>query len=265
MAITAKNQCAIRSHNKLQVLWCLMSQLLIKRRFCGPPNSGNGGYVCGLVANYVEGCAEVTLRSPPPLEQPLDIRKGDDNAVALCDGDSVVATARSGSLEITAPPFVPFVDAQAAAAQPLIAPEEHLLPTCFVCGPDRGHGDGMRLFAGPVANSPGLLAVPWIPDDSLPHEDGRPLAEILWAALDCPTGYAAYAAIPEAMLLGRMVVAIHERPLLGEKCVVTACFVERAGRKIVTDGAVYGENGHLLAAARNTWITVPLEVQQGQA
>ena len=56
----------------------MSDQITIPKRFCGPPDSGNGGYVCGLLAGYVSGGSEVTLRMPPPLERPLDIvREGD--------------------------------------------------------------------------------------------------------------------------------------------------------------------------------------------
>ena len=30
-----------------------MTEIIIIRRFRGPPNSGNGGYVCGMLANAV--------------------------------------------------------------------------------------------------------------------------------------------------------------------------------------------------------------------
>jgi hypothetical protein len=45
----------------------MTGSLNVARRFCGPPDSGNGGYVCGFIAGFVEGAAEVTLRLPPPL------------------------------------------------------------------------------------------------------------------------------------------------------------------------------------------------------
>jgi hypothetical protein len=44
----------------------MTGSLSVARRFCGPPDSGNGGYVCGFFVGFVEG-AEVTLRLPPPL------------------------------------------------------------------------------------------------------------------------------------------------------------------------------------------------------
>ena len=50
-----------------------MQTTTIQRRFCGPPNSGNAGYVCGMLARHITGAAEVTLRAPPPLETELDV------------------------------------------------------------------------------------------------------------------------------------------------------------------------------------------------
>jgi hypothetical protein len=39
------------------------SPLVVEARYCGPPNSGNGGYVAGLLARRLgEGPVEVTLR-----------------------------------------------------------------------------------------------------------------------------------------------------------------------------------------------------------
>ena len=40
-----------------------MQTMTIPRRFRGPPNSGNGGYVCGMLARQIAGAAEVTLRA----------------------------------------------------------------------------------------------------------------------------------------------------------------------------------------------------------
>ena len=58
-----------------------MVSLVIDRRFRGPPNSANGGYVCGCLARHVAGDAEVTLRAPPPLERPLDVLTKADGAI----------------------------------------------------------------------------------------------------------------------------------------------------------------------------------------
>jgi len=50
-----------------------METMTIPRRFRGPPNSGNGGYVCGMLARHITGAAEVALRAPPPLETGLSV------------------------------------------------------------------------------------------------------------------------------------------------------------------------------------------------
>jgi hypothetical protein len=61
----------------------MTGSLVIMSRFCGPPDSGNGGYVCGLIAGYLDGPAEVTLRKPPPLETPLNLEPDGDGSVRV--------------------------------------------------------------------------------------------------------------------------------------------------------------------------------------
>src|SRR4029453_17467879 len=50
-----------------------MTSMTIDKRYCGPPNSANGGYVCGRLAQNIPGGAELPLRAPPPLDKPLDV------------------------------------------------------------------------------------------------------------------------------------------------------------------------------------------------
>jgi len=64
--------------------------ITIARRFRGPEASGNGGYTCGLVAGFLEGEAEVTLRRPPPLERPLAVTR-EGERVLVHDGPYLVA------------------------------------------------------------------------------------------------------------------------------------------------------------------------------
>ena len=76
--------------------------LTIARRFNGPPHSGNGGYVSGMLAQLVleefgptpGAKVEVTLRKPPPLEKPLTVRQpAESESLQLVDGTTVVAAA----------------------------------------------------------------------------------------------------------------------------------------------------------------------------
>jgi hypothetical protein len=107
-----------------------------------------------------------------------------------------------------------------------------------------------------------LLAAPWTPDASLGEADGagvRP--EIVWAALDCPSGIAASEAAAlsrdTAILLGRMAATVAARPRAGDRCVVVSWAGARDGRKLAAWSALLGPGGQVLAAARTVWLTVP--------
>src|SRR3954468_21176542 len=103
-----------------------VTTVIIGRRYCGPPNSGNGGYVSGLLARQISGGAEVTLHAPPPLGKALDVVPGDDGQWLLRDGAIFVATARPASVE---PTWLAQASVAAAAAAELrtpVKPHEHL-------------------------------------------------------------------------------------------------------------------------------------------
>jgi hypothetical protein len=252
-----------------------MASIIIDRRYCGPPNSANGGYVCGRLARHIPGGAEVTLRAPPALDRRLDVVATDDGSWELRDGTIVVATGRAASLELAHLETASLEEASAAELLTPIKPHEHPLPTCFVCGPARANGDGLRIFAGPLGrqsrNASAVLAATWTPDPSLAAEDGLVGSEFLWSALDCPTGYACnynresggFDRTP--ILLGRMSARIETRPRPGERCVITAWEAGRDGRKRAAEAVAYDEAGTLLAVARATWIAVDRQVQLGRA
>jgi len=252
-----------------------MTSIIIGKRYCGPPNSGNGGYVCGRLARRIPGGAEVTLRAPPPLDKPLDVAAADDGSWELRDGATVVASGRAANVELARLEKASFDEASAAELLTPLKPHDHPLPTCFVCGPARAQGDGLRIFAGPLVrqsgNGPAVLAATWTPDPTLAAEDGLVAPEFLWSALDCPTGYASSydprsgGFDPTPTLLGRMSARIEIRPRPGERCVITAWETGRDGRKRLAEAAAYDEAGTLLAVARAIWITVDRQVQLGRA
>jgi len=251
-----------------------MTSIVIDRRYCGPPNSGNGGYVCGRLARHIAGGAEVTLRAPPPLQRPLDVVATDDGLWELRDGPTIVASGRTAKIDLAHLETASFEEAKAAELLTPLKPHEHPLPTCFVCGPFRAPGDGLRIFAGPLERRSGsasaVLAATWTPDQSLAADDGVVAPEFLWAALDCPTGYAANfhresgAFDRTPLLLGRMSARIETRPRPGERCIITAWETGREGRKRMAEAAAFGEAGTILAVARATWIAVDRRVQLGQ-
>jgi hypothetical protein len=219
-----------------------LEQLTIEARFNGPDGSANGGYTCGRIAEHLAGGAEVTLRMPPPLERPLDVER-DDDRLLVWDGESLVAEAIPATLELDVPVSPSWEAAEAASARyPGLV--EHAFPRCFVCGPAREPGDGLRVFAGPLGD--GRFAATWTPSEVAP--------ELVWAALDCPGAIAV--GFPERgeTLLGRFVVAIEGLPARGERCVVVAWPLGEEGRKLYAGTALYGEDGRPLARARATWI-----------
>ena len=59
----------------------------ITQRFCGPPRSGNGGYVAGRIARHLPGSVAVRLTAPPPLGSRLRLTSSDEEA-RLFEGDT---------------------------------------------------------------------------------------------------------------------------------------------------------------------------------
>jgi hypothetical protein len=218
-------------------------QIVIDRHFRGPTESGNGGYTCGLVAQFVDGPAEVTLRVPPPLDRPLGVERA-DGAVRVFDGETLVAEAKPVTVDVE-PPESPSFEAASGAALPN-GDEESPFPECFVCGPHRVAGEGLRIFAGPLHDR--VVAAPWVPID--PYTG----PEFVWAALDCPGAYACGFGERGVLVLGRLAVRVEALPRAGEHCVVVAWPLGDEGRKAFAGTALYGEGGRMLGVARATWI-----------
>lgn len=230
----------------------------IKRRFHGPSASGNGGYSCGLVGSFIDGPAAVRLRIPPPLDAEMTVRrKGED--VELFHLGELVATGRPVTLDLDIPQPPDFAGAQAASRR-YRGFDSHFYPSCFVCGPERAHGDGLRIFAGPLDSGvgpDGMVAAAWVPDESLTDAGGRVLEEYLWAALDCPGAYAFPEPATGAILLGELAVSISESVAAGEKCVVIGWQISHEGRKHYTGTALFSESGSCCAVGYATWFEVP--------
>lgn len=228
--------------------------IVIGSRFCGPPKSGNGGYVCGRLAAYVDGDAVVRLRVPPPLETPLVVERMDGTTRLIGDG-TVVAEARATQLAIE-PPACPTLREAEHAARSFRGFRKHWFPSCFVCGPARTPGDGMHIFAGPLPTR-GIVACAWIPDPSLRGHADDVAREFLWAALDCPGAFAFDEPATGAAVLGEMAVSVRGRVRIGERCVLVGWSLEAQGRKHVVGTALFSQSGECRALARAVWIEVP--------
>jgi len=228
--------------------------MTIPSRFNGPPYSGNGGYVCGRLASYLDGPTSVRLRAPPALDRELRVAVGADEA-CLFDGDTLVGHARRAELELSPPAAPTFADAE-AASKSCIGFVRHILPYCFVCGPKRAEGDGLRIFPGRIADA-AVFAAPWVPHASLDDGSGRVAPEFLWAALDCPGAFAALPTAMQPILLGELSARLDGHVAIGERCVVAAWANGVEGRKHFAGTALYSAAGVAVAVARATWIEIP--------
>lgn len=227
--------------------------MIIGRTFNGPPQTGNGGYTAGLVASQLQAgdtvagdgeVAEVTLRLPPPLDTPLRVVRT-AAGVEVYDGrERLVAQARPVRLDEPPVPGVSYDEAVAAAARyPGFL--DHPFPTCYVCGPQRP--DGLRIFPGPLPGDRGTAA-PWtVPPGAT--------AVTVWAALDCPGGWAIIGP-GRPYVLGRMAARVLAVPPAGAACVVVGAVTGTDGRKAQVRSAVYGPGGEPIGYARSTWLAI---------
>jgi hypothetical protein len=228
-----------------------MQTLSVARRFCGPPRSANGGYFAGLVATFVGNTLRVRILRPPPLDTLLSVVEQDDGVLEIQGGEGVIARAQPARLELAIPSPPAYVEAVEASRR-YAGFTEHAYPTCFVCGPRRPRGDGMRIFAGPLPEL-GMVAAPWVPDPSLGGNDGKVRPEIMSAALDCP-GYFATRSQGRPMLLGEITVHVNRLVHVDESCTVIGWPLAAQDRKHEVGTAVFDEKGELCASARAVWI-----------
>ncbi len=233
----------------------------IPARYNGPARSGNGGYAAGVVGELVDGPAKVKLHSPPPLDTPLDVTVSDGKIRASVGGKPVLDAEPSTRPDAV----VPFIRLEEAveAVKRFGGWEDHGAPTCFVCGTERP--DGLRIFPGPVDHD-GVVAATWTPDETVAGADGVVEDRVMWAALDCPGAWAAWANdttdAPYFPALGLMTAELLAPARPGERIVVVARYSGTDGRKLNTATALYSTDGELKAIASHLEIKVPADWAQ---
>jgi hypothetical protein len=101
-----------------------------------------------------------------------------------------------------------------------------------------------------------MLTCAWTPDPEFAGDDGAIRDEIVWAALDCPSGNAAHHEDPAEgpMVLARLRSRL-ERPVeAGAPHVVAGWAIGRDGRKHRSATAIYDSGGEPVAWAEALWI-----------
>lgn len=227
-------------------------------RYNGPPGTGHGGYVSGVMARLLgANPAEVTLRIPPPLGRPLTVER-EAGGVQIYHGAVMVAEALPAQFDIEVPPPASFDEADVAAAG-YPGKKHHPFPTCLVCGPKRRAEDGLRIFAGPVAAGDRMGAA-WVPPEWATDEDRLVRPEFVWAALDCPAGWSLHVVMPgRHAVLGRLAARLIKPVNQGERHVIMAWPMGFEGRKGYAGSAIFTEAGALCGVARSTWIRIERE------
>jgi len=233
----------------------MSSSIRIARRFCGPPDSGNGGYSSGTLASLLPGACECTLRKPIPLERDLRTDISDRKALLL-DGAELIIEAVQTEIDVADHAAAPLDQAQrASSVSPAFA--NHPFPTCFTCGPERKVGDGLRIFPGRLSGvdeDNSVFAAPWIPDSSLTHGGVVVRPEFVWAAMDCPTGFAAGFPWKGTLVTGRLAVEQIAPVYPLRPYVVMSWSTGSEGRKHHAGAVLYDSGGEVCAKARATWI-----------
>lgn len=230
--------------------------VLVGRRYNGPPNSANGGYVSGLVARRARRILEsdgelvVQLHLPPPLDTDLRLTRA-GRRVHVWHGDALVATASPQAPGADVPGAIAPELAERAALRYEGQDGAHPFSTCFVCGPD--HPDGLRLAPGPVPGLDGHVACLWTPDATTDDGTGTVAEELVWAALDCPGGWT-LDPVRSPLLLGRMSARITALPRVGETVVAVGRGAPGTGRVHTCATALFRRDGTELARSTATWV-----------
>src|SRR5215469_940539 len=97
----------------------MTDSLVIPSRFCGPTGSGNGGYVCGRIAAYLDDPVTVTLRRPPPLDTPMAVERDSISSIRINHSRTLIAEAgcSPGSPAPEIPGRVSVAEARAVAGR----------------------------------------------------------------------------------------------------------------------------------------------------
>ena len=244
-----------------------LQTITIPKRFRGPPASGNGGYVCGVVAGLLDATKssaadhvpQVTLRAPVPLDIALEVYCGND-LLTVRHGDTLIAEACMVPLSLTIPSAPSYAMAREARSRsPALIknisrrfPDRiGVHPVCFCCGAE--HGEGLAVYAAPLAGSD-IVAAAWETNRTWADSNGNLPAPFIWTALDCPGQFAYHAAGIRTGMLGRLCARIVRPIVAGERCVVIGWRIGVEGRRHYAGTAVFDASGTLSAYAKAVWV-----------
>ena len=240
----------------------------INKLYNGAIKYGNGGYNCGLLANFINGDCEVRIDRNFPVETPLTIKTSGEGVVEAYLEGKLLGSARPTSLQLDVPAPPGLETARRAAENFIFLHAADPVRGCYVCSPLRAPGKGLRLFIGPIGPledltkkpaGENLVASVWRPTSDLADSEGHIDSIYIWSALDCPGVYALKLLNPNAgiLVLGSCTASI-KRPLPADQIYIVTCWQisPPVGRKLHMGVAIHSTSGELMACARQVCFDV---------
>ncbi|MEU1204977.1 hypothetical protein [Nocardia sp. NPDC005825] len=229
--------------------------LSIPAHIHGYPEVAFGGYLAGLLAAHSGAdTVRVDFRRAVPVSTPILLSHPDDGRAALsATDDTLLVEAAPTTLTLDPRPTPPWAAAKSAVEIGLSG--KRAVTDCYGCGLACAPGMGLRLFPSELPGER-MMAAAWTPDAGLGDETGELPPEVVWSALDCPGGRAAFAF--SKMGLGAFTAALSATQLqpmyAGADYISHAWVVARDGRKHTVGVALSTADGDLCALSEALWI-----------
>ncbi|MEC3918529.1 PaaI family thioesterase [Nocardia sp. CDC160] len=230
--------------------------LTIPEHIHGYPDVAFGGYVAGLLAPHAGAdTVRIDFRRAVGVGTPILLSRPEPGrATFTATDDTVLVEATAATLRIDPVPAPSWSDATRSVETALSSPDR-LVTDCFGCGVACAPGRGLRLFPWRVAGQE-LMAAAWTPDPGLADENGELPPEIVWSALDCPGGIAAwvFSRMGRGAFTAALTATRFAPVLAGADYISHAWVLHRDGRKHTVGVALSTREGELCALAEALWI-----------
>ncbi|MEU5762973.1 hypothetical protein [Nocardia sp. NPDC047648] len=220
----------------------------------GYPGVAFGGYVAGLLAAASDAAqVRVDFRRAVSVDSPVVLTADGSGGASLTDQEgTVLAEASESMVTVTPRPAPAWAEARAATAT---ADVLRKMSHCYGCGAACAPGRGLRLspWAMPTHD---MVVAAWTPDPLLGGPDGFLSTENVWAALDCPGGWAAMALrdLRPGAVTAALTATRFEPVRAGDSYLSYGWPISATGRKHTVGVALARTDGTLCALAEALWI-----------